>query len=120
MFKWVRINALTEESLGDAPTGTGPTGVDVNADGSVAGVTPLFYDPANMNASHNAMAPGLIEAIAPPATALQALDDYFLRGYAQRQPEVVAVRRAAAGGISKPRRSGIQRRSDAGGKQRTV
>ena len=35
MFKWVRINAVTEQSLGDAPTGTGNTGVDVNADGSV-------------------------------------------------------------------------------------
>jgi hypothetical protein len=74
MFKWVRINALTEQSLGDAPTGTGPTGVDVNGDGSVDSVTPLFFDPANMNASHNAMAPGLIEAIAPPATAVQALE----------------------------------------------
>jgi hypothetical protein len=74
MFKWVRINAVTEQSLGDGPIGTGNTGVDVNADGSVDGITPLFYDPANMNALHNAMAPGLIETLAPPATALQALE----------------------------------------------
>ena len=76
LFKWVRINALTEQSLGDSPTGNGPTGVDVNGDGSVDSVTPLFYDPANMNAARNAMAPGLIEMIAPPATALplQALE----------------------------------------------
>jgi hypothetical protein len=74
LFKWVRINAVTEKSLGNGPTGNGTTGVDVNGDGSVDQVTPLFYDPANMNALRNAMAPGLIETIAPPATAVQALE----------------------------------------------
>jgi hypothetical protein len=74
LFKWVRINALTEQSLGNGPTGNGTTGVDVNGDGSVDQITPLFYDPANMNASKNAMVPGLIETLAPPATALQALE----------------------------------------------
>jgi len=74
LYKWVRINAVTEQSLGDAPTGNGPTAVDVNGNGTVDGVTPLFYDPANMNASRTAMAPGLVDAIAPPATALQALE----------------------------------------------
>jgi hypothetical protein len=69
LYKWVRINAVTEQSLGN-----GTTGVDVNADGSVDSVTPLFYNPANMNAASTAMAPGLIETIAPPATALQALE----------------------------------------------
>jgi len=69
LYKWVRINAVTEQSLGDCPTGNCGIGVDVNGDGSIDSVTPLFYDPANMNASRNAMAPGLIEAIAPPATA---------------------------------------------------
>jgi len=74
LFKWVRINALTEQSLGNGPTGNGTTGVDVNGDGSVDQITPLFYDPANMNASRNAMVPGLIETLTPPATALQALE----------------------------------------------
>ena len=74
LFKWVRINAMTEQSLGNGPTGNGTTGVDVNGDGSVDQITPLFYDPANMNASRNAMVPGLIETLAPPATALQALE----------------------------------------------
>src|SRR6267378_1620115 len=71
LYKWVRINAVTEKSLGN-----GTTGVDVNGDGTVDQITPLFYDPANMNASRNAMAPGLIETLAPPATAqpLQALE----------------------------------------------
>jgi hypothetical protein len=69
LFKWARINAVTEQTLGN-----GTTGVDVNGDGSVDSVTPLFYDPANMNALRNAMVPGLIETIAPPATALQALE----------------------------------------------
>jgi hypothetical protein len=69
LYKWVRINAVTEKSLGNGPTGNGTTGVDVNGDGTVDQITPLFYDPANMNASRNAMAPGLIETLAPPATA---------------------------------------------------
>ena len=74
LYKWVRINAVTEQSLGDGSTGNGPTAVDVNGNGTVDSVTPLFYNPANMNAAGNAMAPGLIDAIAPPATALQALE----------------------------------------------
>jgi hypothetical protein len=71
LFKWVRINAVTEQSLGN-----GTTGVDVNGDGSVDSITPLFYDPANMNAARSAMAPGLVETSTPPATALplQALE----------------------------------------------
>ena len=75
LYKWVRINAVTEQSLGDAPSGgTGPTGVDVNGDGTIDSVTPLFYDPANLNVSHSAMAPGLIESALPPVTAVQALE----------------------------------------------
>src|SRR5258707_2846268 len=69
LYKWVRINAVTEKSLGNGPTGDGTTGVDVNGDTTVDQITPLFYDPANMNASRSAMAPGLIETLAPPATA---------------------------------------------------
>jgi hypothetical protein len=74
LYKWVRINAVTEKSLGNGPTGNTPIGVDVNGDGSIDTVTPLFYDPANLNVSGNAMAPGLIEAAVPPVTALQALE----------------------------------------------
>jgi hypothetical protein len=65
-YKWVRINAVTELSLGD-PQVPG-SGVDVNADTIVDRVTPLFYDPAN------APTPGLITTFAPPATASQALE----------------------------------------------
>lgn len=72
LYKWVRINAVTEQSLGD-PQVPG-SGVDVNGDGSIDSVTPLFYNPANLNALGNAMSPGLIETLAPPATALQALE----------------------------------------------
>jgi len=68
-YKWVRINAVTETALGNGPTGNTPIGVDINGDGSIDGVTPLFYDPANMNPSRTAMVPGLIETIALPATA---------------------------------------------------
>ena|SRR5271166_6648659 len=69
-YKWVRINAVTEQSLGNPLTGTG---VDVNSDGVIDAVTPLFYDPANKNAM-NVVTPGLIETLTPPATASQALE----------------------------------------------
>jgi len=65
-YKWVRINAVTEQSLGD-PQVPG-SGVDVNADNIVDSVIPLFYDPAN------APTPGLITSFTPPATASQALE----------------------------------------------
>jgi len=41
-YKWVRINAVTEQSLGD-PQVPGSY-VDVNGDNTMATVTPLFYD----------------------------------------------------------------------------
>jgi len=68
VYKWVRINALTEKSLGN-----GVTGVDVNNDGDVDPFTPLFYDPANRTLG-GAMSPGLVETPTPSATALQALE----------------------------------------------
>ncbi len=67
-YKWVRINAVTEQSLGN-----GGTGVDVNNDGIIDSVTPLFFDPANHNAM-NVVTPGLIETLTPPPTASQALE----------------------------------------------
>ena len=66
-YKWVRINAVTEKTLGD-----GTNGVDVNWDGTVDSVTPLFYDPANLNGGNPS--PGLVENAAPPPTAGQALE----------------------------------------------
>jgi len=65
-YKWVRINAVTEQSLGD-PQVPGSY-VDVNGDNTMDTVTPLFYDPAN------APTPGLITTFTPPATASQALE----------------------------------------------
>jgi hypothetical protein len=65
-YKWVRISAVTEQSLGD-PQVPGSY-VDVNGDNIMDTVTPLFYDPAN------APTPGLITTFAPPATASQALE----------------------------------------------
>src|ERR1700751_702371 len=68
-YKWVRINAVTEQSLN----------VDVNGDGQLDGAALLFYDPAHVNASYSS-APGLVLASAPsPApppttTAVQALE----------------------------------------------
>lgn len=68
-YKWVRINAATEQSLG----------VDVNGNGGVdAGV--LYYDPAHLNSSSQP-APSLIvpslltcPPAAPTPTAVQALE----------------------------------------------
>jgi hypothetical protein len=67
-YKWVRINALTEKSMGN---GTG--GVDVNNDGDVDPFTPLFYDPENRTGA-NVPAPGLVETPNPSYTAQQVLE----------------------------------------------
>jgi len=66
-YKWVRINAVTEKSMGNG------SGVDINNDGDKDPFTPLFYDPENRTAT-NVPAPGLVETPAPSPTALQALE----------------------------------------------
>jgi hypothetical protein len=68
MYKWVRINAVTEQALGD--TQVPGSGVDVDGDGSIDPFTLLFYDPANPNGT--AVSPGLV--VTPSATASQALE----------------------------------------------
>lgn len=67
-FKWVRINPVTEQSLGG-----GTNGVDVNSDGTIDNFTPLFYDPDNKT-GFGGLSPGLIENASPPPTAGQALE----------------------------------------------
>jgi hypothetical protein len=57
LFKWVRINAITEQSLGR----------DINGDAVIDAVTPLFYDSA-------LTPPRLIVNAAPPATAQQVFE----------------------------------------------
>jgi hypothetical protein len=71
-YKWVRINPVTEWSLG----GGSGNGVDVNWDGVIDQFTPLFYDPDNPkgNAGGGGVSPGLIVNSNPPATAGQALE----------------------------------------------
>jgi hypothetical protein len=63
LYKWVRINAATEQSIH----------VDVNYDGVYDNTTPLFYDPANI-ASGGTPWPSLILNSSPPSTAVQALE----------------------------------------------
>jgi hypothetical protein len=63
LFKWVRINAVTEASLY----------LDVNSDGVYDSTTPLYYDPANVNNSGSPW-PSLILNPSPPFTASQALE----------------------------------------------
>jgi hypothetical protein len=63
-YKWVRITAATEKSLG----------IDVDGDGMPPDTTTkLYYDPANVDAS-NKPKPGLVAALVPPPTAVQALE----------------------------------------------
>ena len=63
-YKWVRINAVTEQALN----------LDVNGDGVLDRVAPLAYDPANLNSS-NQPAPSLIVPGVPASpTAVQALE----------------------------------------------
>lgn len=63
VFKWVRINAVTEQSLY----------IDVNYSGSYNSTTPIFYDLAHLDSYGNPW-PSLIESISPPSTAVQALE----------------------------------------------
>ena len=64
LFKWVRINPATEQSIG----------VDVDADGNLNDNTiPLYYDPAHLDAGGNPE-PSLIISAAPPSTAFQVFE----------------------------------------------
>jgi len=63
VFKWVRINAVTEASLH----------IDVNQDTKYDQNTLLYYDPAHTDA-HGNLQPSLIVSAVPPATAAQALE----------------------------------------------
>jgi hypothetical protein len=64
LFKWVRINPATEKSIG----------VDVDGDGPPNdNATPLYYDPAHLDAGGNPD-PSLIVSAAPPATAYQVFE----------------------------------------------
>jgi hypothetical protein len=63
LFKWVRINAVTEASLY----------TDINYDGVYDSATPIFFDPAHVD-SHGNASPSLVVMTVPPATAKQALE----------------------------------------------
>ncbi len=63
LYKWVRINAVTEASLY----------IDVNYNGSYNSTRPIYYDPAHVNSSGEAW-PSLISTSSPPSTAVQALE----------------------------------------------
>jgi hypothetical protein len=64
-FKWVRITPATEQSL--AP----PSGVDVDSDGSIDTVAPLYYDPMHISTTSGTAKPGLVTV--PTSSALQVL-----------------------------------------------
>jgi hypothetical protein len=61
IFKWVRINAATEQSLF----------LQVNASGSYDNSTPIYFDPFHLNSSANPW-PSLVVGSTP--TAVQALE----------------------------------------------
>jgi hypothetical protein len=64
LYKWVRVNPVTEHALN----------LDVNNDGNYDNLTPLLYDPANVDASNNPR-PGLVFPSIPSiSTAVQALE----------------------------------------------
>jgi hypothetical protein len=62
LFKWVRINAVTEMSLN----------IQVDSGNPNDGTTPLYYDYAHVD-SHGVLRPSLIVSASPPPTAVQAL-----------------------------------------------
>jgi len=66
-FKWVRINAFTEQAMGN-----GGPGVDVDSNSTIDSTIPVFYDPANQTLAKPS--PGLIVQTIRPVTAVQALE----------------------------------------------
>lgn len=71
MYKWVRINSATEQSIY----------TDVDSDGSEDGNTPLLYDPGNVNFGGNPW-PSLIHPPTPPASPV-AVPAYEVTALAQ-------------------------------------
>jgi hypothetical protein len=63
IFKWVRINAATEQSLY----------LRVSGSGSYDNTIPIYYDPAHVD-THGNPWPSLIVNATPPSTAVQALE----------------------------------------------
>jgi hypothetical protein len=63
IFKWVRINAATEQSLF----------LRVSGSGSYDNTIPIYYDPAHVD-THGNPWPSLIVNATPPSTAVQALE----------------------------------------------
>lgn len=64
LYKWVRINAITEKSLGN---------VDVNGDGTIDATTPLYYDSGPTPAT--LVVPAMVAGVPnPPSTANQVYE----------------------------------------------
>lgn len=63
-YKWVRINAVTEQALN----------LDVNGDGVLDRVTPLAYDPANLNSSRQPAPSLIVPGVPASPTSVQALE----------------------------------------------
>ncbi|HXL21234.1 MAG TPA: pilus assembly PilX N-terminal domain-containing protein [Candidatus Dormibacteraeota bacterium] len=63
LYKWVRINAVTETSLNLQVSSTNPND----------STTPLYYDSAHVD-SHGVQRPSLIVSTTPPSTAVQAIE----------------------------------------------
>lgn len=63
IYKWVRINAATEQSVF----------LQVNASGGYENTIPIYYDPFHLNNLGNSW-PSLIVNAAPPSSAVQALE----------------------------------------------
>jgi hypothetical protein len=64
VYKWVRINAATEQSLF----------MDVDQDGTIDPTPALYYDPAHVDSHGNSMPSLIVPAGSPPSTAAQALE----------------------------------------------
>jgi hypothetical protein len=80
MYKWVRINAVTEQALGD-PQVPG-SGVDVDGDGSIDPFTLLFYNPANPNVPGTPTSPGLVGMPQTPPSSNTSSQAFEITSYA--------------------------------------
>src|SRR5258708_1442692 len=64
LYKWVRINAVTEQALN----------LDVDGNGFKDPSTLLFFDPSHIDPTTGNAKPSLIVSTAPPPSAVQALE----------------------------------------------
>jgi Tfp pilus assembly protein PilX len=79
LYKWVRINSVTERSIH----------TDVNNDGTNDSIQTLYFDPANLDSNGNPWPSLIVPPGPPPATAVQALEITALAALPNRSKKIL-------------------------------